>query len=71
MRLVRAQNGNLGDVKLVGGEVSEMRIFIGKSYRVYFTIRDQRLILLLSGGDKSSQPRDIQKAKQILRDLEN
>ncbi|MCL6272318.1 type II toxin-antitoxin system RelE/ParE family toxin [Sansalvadorimonas sp. 2012CJ34-2] len=71
MRLTRAEAGNLGDVKPVGGAVSEMRIFVGKGYRVYFTIRDGKLVILLCGGDKSSQARDIQQAKDILNDLED
>ena len=70
MRLVRAENGNLGDVEVVGDGVSEMRIFVGKGYRVYFTVQGNRLIVLLNGGDKSSQSRDIKRAKQILSELE-
>ena len=70
MRLVRAESGNLGDVKPVGGAVSEMRIFVGKGYRIYFTIRNSQLVILLSGGDKSSQARDIEQAKEILKNLE-
>jgi len=52
-RITRAAAGNLGDVRAVGGGVSEMRIFIGKGYRLYFCIRDQKILLLLCGGDKS------------------
>lgn len=73
-RLTRAQMGNLGDAKPVGGGVSEMRITAGKGYRVYFTIKNQRLVLLLNGGiksNKSQQQRDIQRAKQIKRSLED
>ena len=70
MRLVRAEAGNLGDVKPVGGAVSEMRIFVGKGYRIYFTIQNGQLVILLSGGDKSSQARDIEQAKEILKNLE-
>lgn len=70
MRLDRAINGNLGDVQSVGGLVSEMRIFIGKGYRIYFTMRGNELILLLCGGDKSTQQQDIKLAKQIANDLE-
>ena len=70
-RLVRATEGNLGDIEPVGGGVSEMRIFAGKGYRVYFVIRGSRLILLLNGGDKSSQQRDIRRARQILKELED
>lgn len=70
MRLTRAEAGNLGDIKPVGGSVSEMRVFVGKGYRIYFTIRDGKLVILLCGGDKSSQARDIQQAKEILNNLE-
>ena len=65
LRLTRAETGNLGDIKFVGDGVSEMRIFIGKGYRVYFTIKDKKIILLLCGGDKSSQYRDIEAAKNM------
>ena len=47
MRLTRAEAGNLGDVKSVGGAVSEMRFFVGKGYRIYFTLREGRLVILL------------------------
>ena len=65
LRMARAECGNFGDIKSVGDGVSEMRIFIGKGYRVYFTIRDKTIVLLLCGGDKSSQSRDIEAAKNI------
>ncbi|MBF0436937.1 MAG: type II toxin-antitoxin system RelE/ParE family toxin [Magnetococcales bacterium] len=67
-RLVRAQGGNLGDVKSVGGNVSEMRVDIGPGYRIYFTTRDRTLILLLCGGDKSTQSRDIELAQRLARE---
>ena len=70
-RLVRASMGNLGDVKSVGASVSEMRIFVGKGYRVYFTLRGGRLVVLLNGGDKSGQASDIRRAQQILNELED
>ena len=54
-RLDRAQDGNLGDVAPVGEGVSEMRIFYGPGYRVYFVRRGSELIVLLCGGDKSTQ----------------
>ena len=60
MRLLRAEAGNLGDIKPVGGAVSEMRIFVGKGYRIYFTIRNGQIVILLCGGNKSSQTRDIE-----------
>jgi putative addiction module killer protein len=60
MRLDRARDGNLGDVAPVGGGVSEMRIFYGPGYRVYFVQRGSELIVLLCGGDKSTQGADIE-----------
>ncbi|MGM0593555.1 MAG: type II toxin-antitoxin system RelE/ParE family toxin [Pseudomonadota bacterium] len=70
LRLTRAEIGNLGDVKSVGDGVSEMRIFVGKGYRLYFTIRNGKLILLLNGGNKTTQRRDIEQAKRLLSELE-
>lgn len=61
-RIDRLAMGNPGDVKPVGSGVSEMRIDCGAGYRVYFTQRGSLLILLLCGGDKSSQKRDIENA---------
>jgi putative addiction module killer protein len=68
-RLDRAMKGNLGDVEAVGDGVSEMRIFFGPGYRLYFTMQNGNLIVLLCGGDKSSQQWDIQKAKELARNL--
>lgn len=61
-RLTSAEQGNFGDCAPVGGEVFEMRIHHGPGYRVYYTRRGATLYLLLIGGDKSSQKRDIKKA---------
>ena len=61
----------MGDVKAMGEEVSEMRLFVGKGYRLYYTLRNQQLVILLCGGDKSSQSRDIKKAKELLEQLED
>ena len=69
-RIERAGAGNLGDAAPVGGGVSEMRIHYGPGYRLYFTMRGSELIILLCGGDKSSQKRDIKDAKQIAEELE-
>ena len=69
-RLDRAQAGNLGDVAPVGDGVSEMRIFYGPGYRVYFVQRDKELIVLLCGGDKSTQAADIEEAKAMAKELD-
>ena len=69
-RIRSAEHGNLGDVQPVGSGVSEMRIHFGPGYRVYFTQRGRLLILLLTGGDKSSQKRDIRKAIAMATELE-
>ncbi len=64
-RLLAAEDGYLGDVSPVGGGVSEMRIQYGPGYRIYFITRDAELIVLLCGGDKDSQRRDIERAKRM------
>ncbi len=69
VRLESAQLGNLGDVKTVGGGVREMRVHVGPGYRIYFAQRGRMLVLLLCGGDKSTQTRDIARANKILREL--
>lgn len=62
-RLERLKSGNFGDYRSVGGGVFELRFRFGSGYRVYFGEVDNRIILLLCGGDKSSQARDIERAK--------
>jgi putative addiction module killer protein len=69
MRIVRLQSGLMGDVASVGDGVSELRIHYGPGYRVYFTRRGQRIVILLCGGDKGSQKRDIKRAKELAKDL--
>jgi len=69
VRVRRLSLGNAGDVKAVGSGVSELRIDVGKGYRVYFVNRGECLVILLAGGDKSTQQRDIEKAKQLADDL--
>lgn len=68
-RIRRVSLGNLGDVKPVGEGVSELRIPYGPGYHIYLTRRGETLIILLAGGDKSSQRRDIERAKELARGL--
>ena len=68
-RIERLAMGNAGDVKPVGEGVSELRIDYGPGYRVYFKKRGRALIVLLAGGDKNSQPRDIKTALRLARNL--
>lgn len=68
-RIDRLSFGNLGDVKPVGGGVSELRIEYGPGYRVYFVQHGRALVILLCGGDKSTQDRDIRTAKALAQNL--
>lgn len=68
-RIRRLSLGNLGDIKPVGEGVSELRITYGPGYRVYVKQQGDVLVILLVGGDKSSQKRDIERAKELARDL--
>ena len=69
VRIRRLSLGNPGDVRPVGGGVSELRIDYGPGYRVYFLKQGAALIILLAGGDKSSQADDIRKARNLARIL--
>jgi len=62
-RLIRVENGNYGDVKVVGDGVNELRFFFGSGYRIYFGEDGDTIVVLLTGGDKSRQDRDIEQAK--------
>lgn len=64
-RLDKAQRGNLGDVKVVGDGVFEMREHFGPGWRMYYIQRDETLIIMLGGGDKSTQSNDIAKAMKL------
>ncbi len=69
MRIERIEDGNFGDAKPVGGGVSELRISYGPGYRVYFARRGQAVVILLCGGDKGSQSRDIARAQAMAENL--
>jgi len=70
-RIRRLSLGNKGDTGPIGDGISELRIDFGPGYRVYYTEVKQQIIILLCGGDKSSQNRDIEKAKQLAANLED
>jgi putative addiction module killer protein len=70
-RLRRLAGGNAGDTKSVGDGVQELRLHFGPGYRVYYIWREGVLVILLCGGDKSSQARDIAKAKELAREAED
>ncbi|MFM8314993.1 MAG: type II toxin-antitoxin system RelE/ParE family toxin [Deltaproteobacteria bacterium] len=67
-RLNRVRLGNLGDCKSIGDGVSELRIDFGPGYRVYFAIEGKNLVILLVGGSKASQRKDIERAKDYWKD---
>ncbi len=70
-RIERMEHGNFGDIKPIGAAISELRITTGSGYRVYFTKREGQIIILLVGGDKSTQPKDIEKAEKLLKEYDN
>lgn len=70
VRIERLAAGNPGDAEPVGEGVSELRINYGPGYRVYFKQRGRELIILLAGGDKSTQARDIKTALRLARNLQ-
>jgi putative addiction module killer protein len=69
VRIDRAEDGNFGDCRPVGEGVSEMRIHHGPGFRVYFMQRKFDIVILLAGGDKSTQSQDIRQALQLARQL--
>ena len=70
-RLLRVSDGHLGDIQPIGSGLSELRIHSGPGYRLYCAIKGQELIVLLVGGDKSSQMRDIRRAREVLADWDS
>ncbi len=69
-RIERAKDGNFGDYKQLADSLFEMRIFVGSGYRVYYTKQGNILYLLLTGGDKSSQSENIERALKMLEEME-
>lgn len=69
IRIRRLSLGNPGDVRPIGESVSELRIHYGPGYRIYFTKQGETVVILLAGGDKSSQEQDIRHAKDLTRNL--
>lgn len=68
-RLTRLTEGNFGDAKSVSNNLFELRFTFGGGIRIYYTIQGERIILLLHGGNKSTQSKDIEKAKKIIEEL--
>ncbi|MBV5262698.1 type II toxin-antitoxin system RelE/ParE family toxin [Pinisolibacter aquiterrae] len=68
-RIKSAEAGNFGDCEPIGDGVSEMRVHFGPGYRVYFVRHEAVVYVLLCGGDKSSQDRDIRRARELAREL--
>lgn len=69
VRIDRMEMGNLGDHHTIGDGVSELRITYGPGYRIYYVLRGREIIILLCGGDKSSQSKDIKKAKKMAKEV--
>ena len=70
-RLDRIENSNFGDFKQIYSGLFELRFFFGSGLRIYYTIQDGRVVFLLAGGNKSTQAKDIEKAVQLLNELED
>lgn len=71
MRVMQVEHGKLGDTKSVGDGIFEMRIDYGPGYRLYYMNVNGEVIFILIGGDKSTQQRDIEKAKELKKELNN
>jgi putative addiction module killer protein len=70
-RLKRLAGGHTGDTKPIGGGVRELRLHFGPGYRIYYVWRDKVLIILLNGGDKGTQARDITTAKRLAKEAKD
>lgn len=70
-RLTRLLENNFGDHKKIDNEISELRLKFGSGYRIYYTEVENIIVLLINGGDKSTQSKDIEKAKSILQEWRN
>lgn len=68
-RIDRLAQGNFGDAKSLGGGVSELRFAFGPGYRVYYAMRGRLVVILLCGGDKGSQQRDIERATTLAKEI--
>lgn len=68
-RLDRVAGGNFGDCKPLGDGLFELRLFFGSGFRIYYALRGQQVVLLLMGGDKSTQERDIEEARALLAQM--
>ena len=67
-RMNRVKHGNLGDYKKIGDRLYELRLFFGGGYRIYFTMQNNTIVILLCAGDKSTQSKDIKKALTYMRE---
>ena len=65
-RILRIEDGNFGDYKKLSDDISELRFDFGKGYRIYYTEENNKIVLLINGGDKSKQSKDIKKAQELL-----
>ncbi len=70
-RINRIKLGNFGDYKPLGDHVNELKITTGPGYRIYYTQKGSEIIILLIGGDKSTQPKDIKKAKEMAKEYKH
>lgn len=71
LRIQRLKLGNFGDYKSVGKEIYELRIHFGPGYRVYFAKKEELFVILLFGGDKSSQSKDISQSQLLWQEIKN